>query len=214
MIHLPDMVTVVFAKVPGMGIAKQRIAAQSDRATAERVYGELLAVTARVLQPLRHCVAFTGADTPGALETVFPHALEFFAQQGDTLGNRLQAATYRLLDRGATGVCAVGCDCPSMSAADIEQAALRLRESDSVVLGPAADGGYYLAACHREGAVIYDAQGWSTPRLLQETTEILKRNQLRYSLLQPRTDIDTLEDYHQWQHSRRSAAQKRSQLFP
>jgi len=192
------MITVVFAKVPGMGIAKSRIAAASDAATAERAYSEMLAATAGVVDTVHHAVAFTGAASPGRLEQVFCRAQVFFEQHGLDLGARMRHASDLMLGRGYAGVCLVGCDCPSMTAADIADAGRRLASGDDVVLGPAADGGYYLAACRRPGLVIYGARGWSTPGLLDETLAIVREQGVRHSLLPVRKDIDTYEEYRRW----------------
>jgi len=83
----------------------------------------------------------------------------------------------------------------------IESAFTALEEGADVVLGPAHDGGYYLAGCTRRGECIFDAHGWGTPDLLEETIKIVRASGLTAHFLPPRGDIDTLDDYHTWKGS-------------
>lgn len=198
MAHDKRIAVVLFAKVPGLGIAKSRIAAQSDARTAARVYGELLEVMSDVLRGQNYHVSFTGSDSPGPLRELFSDAASFFPQPEASLGERLQAAMRRMLDDGSSAVIAIGCDCPTLTRGDIELARHALLSGVDVVLGPAEDGGYYLAGCTAAGAAIFSARQWSSPGLLGETLGIVRRTQLAYQLLETRADIDTLTDYLRW----------------
>jgi uncharacterized protein len=192
---------VVFAKVPGLGLAKSRIARASDPATAERVYEELLCATARNLAGRSYVVAFAGDGGPERLKEFFSESAVFFAQEGRDLGERMRRAAERLLAEGHRATIIVGTDCPTLSPRDLDQAVAMLTGGVDVVLGPALDGGYYLVGCNIRGLCVFSAKYWSLPGLLEETLEIIKRNQLSFHLLEPRVDIDRLSDYHLWKES-------------
>lgn len=69
------------------------------------------------------------------------------AQRGDTLGARLAGVFTDLFADGAAFVVAVNSDSPAIPVAYLEQAFAHLAAAPSpgrIVLGPAADGGYYL----------------------------------------------------------------------
>jgi rSAM/selenodomain-associated transferase 1 len=188
---------VVFAKVPGLGIAKSRIAAACGRSVAEKIYLELLSETVRAVGCLPHHVAFTGQEDPGRLRDLFPNAGSFFPQHGATLGDRLTNACRQLFET-QTHLCAIGCDCPSLQNIDIETAFTALEADADVVIGQAYDGGYYLAGCAPHSIAVFSATGWSTHKLFEETMEIIRRNGYRYRLLPRYADIDTIADYLTW----------------
>lgn len=188
---------IVFAKVPEAGTAKSRIAAHSSLSRSMNIYLELLSATARTLRGRDYHVAYTGTPEPGSLVHVFADARGFMAQPEGDLGRRMRHCVESIITPRSTGAICVGCDTPSMTPDDLDSAA-RLLSSNDVVLGPALDGGYYLAACRPEAVVIFDAIGWSTPDLLDETLSIARHAALRVSLLERRADIDTLDDYHRW----------------
>ena len=192
------MATIVFAKEPGAGTAKTRIAAAAGPACAERIYRELLAQTAAVLAAFDLHVAWTDADSPVALRTLFPAATSFFPQRGDSLGKRLRTGCEHLFAAGYQCACAVGVDCPTLTANDLLTAHAGLENGADVVLGPAADGGYYLAGCTPSSLPIFDLASWSTPRLLADTLDVCRTHGFGVNLLETRHDIDTIEDYHTW----------------
>jgi uncharacterized protein len=121
-----------------------------------------------------------------------------FQQSGETLGDRLHAAAGRMWSQGYRSVCFVGSDCPWMARSTLEQACGALAGGIDVVLGPAHDGGYYLAGCGRRGEVIFDARDWSLPTLFEETMRIIHDTQLDYRILPPLGDVDSLDDYLIW----------------
>ncbi|MBD3239405.1 MAG: DUF2064 domain-containing protein [Chitinivibrionales bacterium] len=192
---------VLFAKVPGLGIAKSRIAAQSDAHTAATAYAELLDVVSGVLRGQEYHVSYTGSDAPGPLRRAFPDAASFFPQPVAPLGERLRAAMHWSTTNGYLGMIAIGCDCPTLTRNDIDTARHALTDGADVVLGPAEDGGYYLAGCTARGAVIFSARQWSSPGLFAETLEIVRREKLVHRLLDRRADIDTLADYTRWKET-------------
>ena len=195
--------TIVFARVPGYGRFKTRLAASEGGAFALTVYRELLGLTAQALFPLHHQVAFTGADDPGELTSLFPAAARFFPQRGGTLGSRLRSAFLDLAGSGYGNLCAIGCDCPTLSARDIADAFRWLDKGYHAAIGPAQDGGYYLIASSAACVGLFEVDGWSTPLLLRETLACARRLGFRCRLLEAKSDIDSIADYRRWKESDR-----------
>ena len=64
----------------------------------------------------------------------------------------------------------------------------------SVVLGPAADGGYYAISCRRTHPGMFDGVEWSGPRALQGTVRAARQCGLTVTLGDTWFDIDTPDD--------------------
>jgi hypothetical protein len=150
------------------------------------------------VRAIPHHVAFTGSKDPGRLREIFPGAVSFFEQRGRGLGERLCHAFEHLYGAGAPAVCAIGCDCPSLPAASIQSALKSLTEGTDTVIGPAHDGGYYLVGARRRALGIFDARGWGTERLFEETRRLIERHGFSSILLEKRSDIDVIDDYRKW----------------
>ncbi len=192
---------LVFAKIPGLGIAKSRIAATVGPLKAAEIYKKLLLVTANQVQKMPYAVAYTGSDDPGVLRSIFASAVEFIPQEGRDLGQRLRNAFDHLYNQGIQFVVAVGCDCPIMTPDDLITAFGNLENGYDVVLGPSEDGGYYLTGCTKNALEIFSAVSWGSPDLLRETYGIIGRNGLRSKELRTLYDIDTMEDYRRWKQN-------------
>ena len=66
-----------------------------------------------------------------------------------------------------------------------------------MVLGPSADGGYYLIGMNRFVPEIFTGITWSRPDVLQRTVERLMALEIPYKLLASWYDIDTIGDLRQ-----------------
>jgi hypothetical protein len=117
-------------------------------------------------------------------------------QRGSDLGERLFGALREAADAGFDPVAAVGSDHPTMPLARLEDCSGAFGRGADVVLGPAADGGYYLIACRSRALVpgLFAAIEWSTDRVLEQTLERCAALGLRVELLETGHDVDTPED--------------------
>lgn len=114
-------------------------------------------------------------------------------QQGDTLGQRMEAALALALETHGKAV-VVGSDCPSVDPAYVREAVAALDTSD-VVLGPSNDGGYVLIGVRRVVPGMLDNVAWGTESVLDQTRHRLAGHGLSVSLLAPRWDVDEPEDW-------------------
>ena len=89
----------------------------------------------------------------------------------------------------------IGSDLPALPLALFDQAYGLLEKSAAdVVLGPSADGGYYLVGMKRMTTIIFDGIGWSGDDVLDQTIQKLAGVGLKHELLPEWYDIDTAHD--------------------
>jgi rSAM/selenodomain-associated transferase 1 len=114
-------------------------------------------------------------------------------EQGDgDLGQRMHRAFERVLASQACAI-VIGTDAPALDAGYLREAATTLQAHDAVI-GPAVDGGYALLGLRRPAAALFDGIDWSTPRVLAQTRERLRRLGLTWAELAPLHDIDEPAD--------------------
>ncbi len=70
-------------------------------------------------------------------------------QHGDSFGERFTNAIQAVFDLGFEQVITIGNDTPQLKATHLLKAAENVKK-DTLVLGPSADGGFYLMGLHRE----------------------------------------------------------------
>jgi rSAM/selenodomain-associated transferase 1 len=110
-------------------------------------------------------------------------------QQGEDLGARMRHAA----DASPGPVVLIGTDCPTLLSEDLTAALDGLEEFDAV-LGPAADGGYYLLGLNCSARPLFEGVAWGTDRVLAVTRDRLAGLGWRWKELGARHDIDRPED--------------------
>ena len=192
---------LVFARVPALGRAKSRLAATVGPAAALAVYQELLAHTRAAVGATKLPATVWLADTTGPVPTLAEAAdwpnLAVRAQADGDLGQRMAAAFAAAFAAGAGRVVIIGTDCPGLQAIHLIQAIALLADHD-LVLGPAADGGYYLLGLRQPQPELFAHKNWSTASVLTETLADAQRLGLRTTLLPELRDVDTAADLAAW----------------
>jgi rSAM/selenodomain-associated transferase 1 len=123
-------------------------------------------------------------------------------QQGSDLGQRMEHAFAQTIQQGAERILLIGSDCPDINA-DIITSGLEELNSHDLVLGPAADGGYYLIGLRAPGnknAILFNSINWGTDQVLEQTLTQAKKGGLSYTLLPQLHDIDRPEDLVYFNH--------------
>lgn len=195
MVDLADAAVVaILTRAPSSG-GKSRLFQSLGCPPDAALAAALLADTAEaVAAPGIRRVAF--AEPPGACDEVralIPD-VDVLPQQGTTLGERMAAAFRIAFDRGARAVALVGSDLPDLPTQVVTEAFAALtRDPSSVVLGPAADGGYYLVGATMVPP-LFDGIEWGTASVLEQTTALARRRGVRLHLLPVVSDVDTKDD--------------------
>ena len=115
------------------------------------------------------------------------------AQTGRSLGTRMSKAFKKSFDQGKSKVILIGSDAPLIGENLIKEALSRLDEKDAVI-GPSADGGYYLLGLRCYIPSMFIAIDWSTPKVLDQTVCALNKTKKSYSILSEHFDVDTEKD--------------------
>ncbi len=141
-------------------------------------------------------------DDCAYFESAFPEFVVRPQAPGD-LGIRMARSFDRAYEEGADTVVLVGSDIPGLTVAIIRNAfaVLRTAPADGVipgVIGPAADGGYYLIGMQAPGAPLFDDIAWSTSEVLVQTETLAQAYHISLVRLPELTDMDVVEDYRVW----------------
>lgn len=187
------------AKAPRAGSVKTRLEPLLGREGCAALQAELIAVTsawAVEVAPGRAYVA-CGPDA-AAVDEVAAHAApgaELFADAGGDLGDRLVAATARVLGAHSEPLLVVGTDMPLLRNADADAAERALRDGADAIFGPAVDGGYWLVALAAPLPGLFElGEDWGGPRVLERSLALAAAHGLRIELLEERRDIDDPAD--------------------
>ena len=185
----------VFAKRPTRGAVKTRLAAESSPEWAAAVAAAFLSDVLDRLSAVeaRRVVAFDPPDALPYFADLVRGRFTLLAQSDGDLGRRMASFFAGQLHAGAGPVVLVGTDSPTLPVDFVEEAFRRLERAD-VVLGPAADGGYYLIGCAGRLPPVFDSIAWGGPRVLLDTVARLPAD-CRLAVLPPWYDVDTLADW-------------------
>ncbi|MEM6841196.1 MAG: TIGR04282 family arsenosugar biosynthesis glycosyltransferase [Bacteroidota bacterium] len=187
---------IIFAKVPELGKAKTRLAADIGNEQALEIYRKLLAHTRRATLPLPQdkIVYYTPyIDTDDEWNTA--HFQKALQPKGD-LGERMRYAVEQGFSQGYDRICIIGTDCLDLTTAHLEEAFVALKNHD-VVLGASQDGGYYLLGMSQLYSDLFVNKAWSTESVADDTRADVSRLNLSLHELPVLNDIDTLDDLRQ-----------------
>ena len=146
---------------------------------------------ASMQSPARGVGVYTPVGAESVYENVLPDSFALIPQHGNGFGERLAFATEDLFRVGFESVCLINSDSPTVSASSFAEAANELaKPGDRIVLGPAADGGYYLIGLKRIQHRIFEEIDWSTERVLAQTLERAAEIDIAVHLLSQGFDVD------------------------
>jgi rSAM/selenodomain-associated transferase 1 len=182
----------IFIKVPEEGAVKTRLIPPLSEGEACDLYGafiEDLFQRIRKLKKLSVTVFYSGSN-PEKLEENLPQGWNLAAQHGNTLGERLLHAFDALLEEEGSYAVIIGSDSPDIPLLAIKRAFTKLKHKD-VVLGPSADGGYYLIGLKKQISELFEDIPWGEDAVLRRTLEIIASHGMNLSLLPLWYDVDT-----------------------
>ncbi len=190
-------IILLFIRVPAKGKIKSRLASAIGEDAALELYKnfvlDIIDTIDKSGYPLR--IFFLPPDAGEALAGWLGRHHRYLPQDGNDLGENMERAFRRIFSEGFTSAVLVGSDIPDLTAAVFHEA-LESLMTDDVVLGPAADGGYYLIGCNKTTLLPYMFHGiaWGTNTVFRETLSILREAALRVHLVPEWQDVDTLDD--------------------
>jgi hypothetical protein len=197
MSEIAESCILLFVKYPVAGRVKSRLARGLGSETAAELYKRFVGDTIKML-------GAAGRDLKiycDPCKSVANYAEwiggghEFIHQVGGDIGERMRGAFEETFAAGFKRAVLIGSDIPDMPAEFISRAFAGLDGSDAI-LGPSADGGYYLIGFSEESfcAEAFSGVSWSTESVLSQTRERLESNGVKAALLPMWGDVDTIDD--------------------
>lgn len=186
-----DSLLLIFTRNPELGKCKTRLAATVGPETALEIYTFLLEHTVSVTKDLHLDKQVYYSEEIWEDDLWDPKYFHKALQEGIDLGERMYKAFEKGFKNGYKKICIIGSDLYDIAEKDILHAFETL-DSNSYVIGPAKDGGYYLLGMTSPNISLFQDKAWGTVNVLKHTLENL--NNEKYALLATRNDVDLYED--------------------
>lgn len=188
---------ILFTRIPTPNKVKTRLQPKLTGEEAAQVQLELLKDNFIKFETLKNngidlFLAYSDEADPTIFLKSLPENFESFPQIGETIGDRMDNAIKTIFAKGYEQVILTGSDIPNLNQKIIQQAFANLEE---VVIGPSADGGYYLIGSTSliDLSPIFQSKiNWGKQAVLQTTIAILSKSKIY--LLPTLKDIDYPED--------------------
>jgi rSAM/selenodomain-associated transferase 1 len=167
----------IICKTPIAGQSKTRLSpalTPNESAALSACFIRDLAATIETLTATEDetgYAVYTPVGSEASLQSLLPPSFRLLAQSSGDFGARLFAATVDLLSAGHSAALLVSSDNPTLPLSILRDAVHALRRSDSLVLGPALDGGYTLVGLSQPCARVFADIPWSTPQVYRLTLE-------------------------------------------
>lgn len=199
---------IIFARYPEPFQSKTRLipaigperAAELGRDMARHILAQVRSLAAEFRLPAE--IRFAGGDAE-RMTAVFGNGFPYRPQGSGDLGQKMERAFSEAFREGADRAVIIGTDCPDLTPDLIREAFDRLADCDLVV-GPAADGGYYLIGLRRPAPRLFTDIPWGTERVLEQTLRRAEELALRIVQLPTLADVDRPEDLAVWDRVQKS----------
>ena len=110
------------------------------------------------------------------------------------LGARMVSAFADAFAAGYERICVIGSDCLYITSDLLDVAFEAMDEPESVVVGPADDGGYYLIGMNDLMPELFEGRTYSHAHVFKELLERVKEVDAQLVILPTFGDIDTMSD--------------------
>ena len=183
---------LIFTRNPELGKVKSRLAKDIGDEKALKIYIELLLHTKKISEniPVDKWLFYS----ENILENDFWPSEKFNKklQKGSDLGEKMKNAFEEGFQNGYEKIIIIGSDICDLNQSHIENAFNHLTTNSSVI-GPAEDGGYYLLGLTKMIPEIFRNKNWGTETVLQNTVVNLE-NYSNCHFLEILNDIDVITD--------------------
>lgn len=203
---------ILFTRVPEPGKTKTRLMPAYTPEECAAIHTDFLRRIAKeagnVYADLR--VYATPSVEDPAFRKLFPRGAQFFLQEGEDLGVRMEWALEETLKDGYDAAVLVGTDLPELTAEDF-RCAFRILEQKDVVLGPTGDGGYWLIGLTAPNHAPFEPKEYGVGSVFEKTLDGIRAAGLTVGTVRTLDDVDTPEDLDAY---RERAQRKRAGEFP
>lgn len=201
----PSALQIFFCKPPVPGRVKTRLASFVGGDFACEIYKHLLSSTLDRFRNREYVLYSADAGGISLFRDLARPGARIEIQEGSDLGSRMAHALFRegRADDAARSVILCGVDIPGYST-DLADESAQLLATNDVVLGPAADGGYYLIgfsagtmarlASRDDCKNLFAGMTWSEPTVFEEQKRRLAAAGFSIGILPVLSDVDTPDD--------------------
>jgi uncharacterized protein len=185
----------IFSKYWEPAQVKTRLAVAIGAEAASQVSLAFLTALLRRLagSAPRRVVAFTPAERHAEFARLAGDDWALQTQGDGDLGARLEQYFTTAFRQGAERIVVLGSDSPTVPAAYLTRAFELLRERP-LVLGPTADGGYYLVGASQQVPPIFTEIDWGSPAVWRQTVQHLQQAGHPFAELPEWYDVDEVDD--------------------
>ncbi len=196
---------ILMLKFPAPGAVKTRLVPALGERRACEVHCALVAHTLAEAGKVSACsdgaiaveARVAGAPDGAAARAWLGDGVTIRDQGDGDLGVRMERAVAAAFTEGAESVVVIGGDCPQLTADHLAAAFTALAHSDAV-LGPAADGGYYLIGLRRPQPALFQDITWGGPEVRAQTLAAARAQRLEVAELATLSDVDVPADLAVW----------------
>ena len=182
---------LIFTRNPELGKVKTRLAKSIGKEKALQVYIELLQQTKRFTENLP-CDKIVYYSENISFKDIWElHTYRKELQSGNDLGSRMANAFEKGFSEAYNKIIIIGSDLYDLTS-DIILEAFESLDSNNVVLGPAADGGYYLLGMKELIPSIFQNKEWGTSSVFSSTLKDIADKKV--FLTKELNDIDVVDD--------------------
>ena len=158
---------IIFTKNFVYGKVKTRLAATIGKDKAFEIYKKLIGHTYTIVQQVNYDKIVFYTDEI-EVNDVWKDDYQKQLQTGHDLGEKMMNAFIYMFKNNYSKAVIIGCDCPELIEQIINDAFEQL-DNCNVVIGPAADGGYYLLGMKKVYEQLFENMRWSTDKVYEET---------------------------------------------
>jgi len=193
-----DRCLILFVKYPERGKVKSRLAHHWTDDLAAGLYKNFIFDIIAILEKGQFSfrIYFDPPEKEKEIKALLGEKYKYALQSGTDLGERMKNAFLQEFATGFKMVVLIGSDFPDLPLDIIEESFNVLENKSSTVIGPSADGGYYLIAFRQDAFCpdIFAGPRWGTALAFEKTMSILRSREHPPTVLPKWRDIDTRED--------------------
>ena len=182
---------IIFTKNLVYGKVKTRLAATVGNDKALEIYKQLIKHTHSISHKAKANKFVFYSDSIEE-EDVWKNYQKQL-QKGNDLGEKMANAFMYAFKNNYREAIIIGTDCPELDEQIIADAFEQLKKYD-VIIGPAADGGYYLLGIKKLYRQLFEDIEWSTKTVFSATINQCNKNQLTHFVLPVLHDVDEEKD--------------------
>lgn len=189
---------ILMTRIPIAGMTKTRlmkIFTGTECAKLQKCFLlDLFKMLTNIRKTVDIYVTYTPENSLYLIDNIIPRFINTFPQEGHDLGDRMDNAIEKLLNKGYSKVILIGSDIPSLQPEDISKAYEELEDND-ICLGPTNDGGYYLIGMKKRCKNIFSSNlKWGNKSVFEATVSIANKLGHTVGLTTKLNDIDEEED--------------------